>query len=78
MGEMRSTYNILVGIPEGKRLLGRPRCRREDNITVYLRKIPWRCEGVDCVLLAEVRDQWRTLGKTIMNLIVLHKGWGIL
>jgi hypothetical protein len=39
MGEMRTAYNILVGKPEGKRPLGRPRCRWEDNIRMDLREI---------------------------------------
>jgi len=43
MGEMRNSYNILVGKPEGKRPLGRPRRRWEDNIKMYLRKIVAEC-----------------------------------
>jgi hypothetical protein len=45
MGEMTNAYNILVGKPEGKRPLGRPRSRWKDNITMELREIGW--EGVD-------------------------------
>jgi hypothetical protein len=47
MGEVRNAYNILVGKPEGRRPLGRPRCRREDNIRMDLREIGfWGC-GLD-------------------------------
>jgi hypothetical protein len=46
MGEMRNTYKILVGKPEGKRPLGRPRRRWKDNIRIDLRKIRWEC-GLD-------------------------------
>jgi hypothetical protein len=49
MGEMRNAYSIFVGKPEGKRPLGSPRHRWEDNISVDLRKIGW--EGVDCIHL---------------------------
>jgi hypothetical protein len=50
---------MLVGKPEGKRLLGRHRCRWEDNIKMDLREIAW--EGVDWMLLAEDREQCRAL-----------------
>ena len=42
MGAGRSAYRVLVGIPEGKRPLGRPRLRWEDNITIYFHKVVWR------------------------------------
>jgi hypothetical protein len=45
VGEMRNTYNILVGKPEGKRSVGRRRRRWEDNIRMYLREIWWDCVG---------------------------------
>jgi hypothetical protein len=45
MGEMRNSYNILVGKPEGKRPFGRPKRRWEDNIGMNFREIGW--EGVD-------------------------------
>jgi hypothetical protein len=54
----------LVGKPEGKRLLGRPR-RRWEDIRMDLREVGW--EGVDWILLAQHRDQWRTLVNTVMN-----------
>jgi hypothetical protein len=48
---MRNVYNILVGKPEGKRALGKPRHRWEDNIRMDLRDVGW--EGVDCIQLVE-------------------------
>jgi hypothetical protein len=58
----------LVGKPEGKRPLGRPRRRWEDNIIMDLREIGWG--GMDCIDLAQDRDQWRALVNTVMNLRV--------
>jgi hypothetical protein len=60
MGEKRNAYRILVGKPEEKRPLGRPRCRWEDNIRMDLREI----------VLTQDRDQWRALVNTVMNLRV--------
>jgi hypothetical protein len=54
---MRNTYNILVGKPEGKRPLGIPRRRWEDNIRMDLVEIGWEC--VDWMHLAQDRDNWR-------------------
>jgi hypothetical protein len=59
MENMRNSYKILVGEAGGKRLLGTPRRRLEDNIRMDLRQIWW--EVVDCIYLAQVRDQWRAL-----------------
>jgi hypothetical protein len=56
MGEVRDAYNILVGKPEGRRPLGRPRCRWDDNIKVNLRDIGFG--DVDLIYLAQVRDRW--------------------
>jgi hypothetical protein len=53
--EKRNAYRILVGEPEGKRQLGRPRRRWVDNIKMDLREIGWG--GMDCIDLAEDRDQ---------------------
>jgi hypothetical protein len=67
MGEMRAAY-ILVGRPEGRRPLGRPRRRWEDNIKMDLREI-W-FGGVDWIHWAQDRDRWRALVNTVMNLRV--------
>jgi hypothetical protein len=68
MREKRNACRILVGKPEGKRSLGRPRCRWMDNIKVDLRGIGWN--GMDWIDLAQDRDQWRALVNTVMNLRV--------
>jgi hypothetical protein len=66
MGEVRGAYNILVGRPEGRRPLGRPRRRWEDNIMMDLREIGFW--DVDWIHLARDRDTWRALVNTVMNL----------
>jgi hypothetical protein len=58
----------LVGKPEGKRTLTRLRCKWKDDIITYLREI-W-LEGVDWIQLAQDRNQWRAVVKTIMKLQV--------
>jgi hypothetical protein len=68
MGQTRNAYRILVGKPEGKRPLGRPRRRWVDNIKMYLREIGW--DGVGWIEMAQDRDQWRALVNTVMNLRV--------
>jgi len=68
IGPMRNEYKILVGKREGKRRLGRSRRRWENNIIMNLREICW--EGVDWMQLAQDRDQWRALVKTVMSLQV--------
>jgi hypothetical protein len=68
MGEVRDAYNILVERPEGRRPLGRPRRRGEDNIKMDLREIGF--EDVDWIHLAQDRDRWRALVNTVMNLRV--------
>jgi hypothetical protein len=61
-------YRILVGKPERKRPLGRPRRRWVDNIKMDLRVIGW--DGMDWINQAQDRDEWRTLVNTVMNLRV--------
>jgi hypothetical protein len=68
MGEVRGAYNILVGRPEWRRPLERPRRRWEDNIKMDAREIGF--EDVDWIHLAQDRDRWRTLVNTVMNLRV--------
>jgi hypothetical protein len=68
MGETRNAYRILVGKPEGKRPLGRPRPRWVDNIKMNLGEIVW--DGRDWIKLAQDRDQWRALVNMVMNLWV--------
>jgi hypothetical protein len=68
MGEVRGAYNSLVGRPEGRRPLGRPRRRWEDNIKMGLREI--RFGDVDWIHWAQDRDSWRALVNTVMNLRV--------
>jgi hypothetical protein len=59
---------ILVGYPEGKKPLGRPRRRWVDSIKINLREIGW--DGRDWIDLAQDRDQWRVLVNAVMNLRV--------
>jgi hypothetical protein len=67
MGEMRDAYNILVGRPEGRRPLERPR-RRWEDIKIHLREIGFG--DVDWINLAQDRDRWRAVVNTVMNLRV--------
>jgi hypothetical protein len=59
MGENRNAYRILVGKPEGKRPLGRPRRKWVDDIKMDLREIGW--DDIDWIDLAENRDQWTVM-----------------
>jgi hypothetical protein len=63
-----NVYRILVGKPEGKRPLGRPRCSWVNNIKMDLREIKW--DGMDWIDLSQDRDPRRALVNTIMNLRV--------
>ena len=68
MQERRGVYRVLVGKPEGKTPLGRPRRRWEDNIKMDLQEM--RCGGMDCFELAQDRDRWRALVNPVMNFLV--------
>jgi hypothetical protein len=68
MGEGRGAYRILVGRPEGRRPLGRPRRRWEDNIKMDLQEVGWG--GMDWIDMAQDRDRWRALVNAVMNLRV--------
>jgi hypothetical protein len=65
MGEGRGIYRVLVGRPEGKRPLGRPRHRWENNITMDLREIV--IDGATWIRLAQDTVQWRAFVSTVMN-----------
>ena len=65
MGEGRGVHRVLVGKPEGKRPLGRPRRRWKDNIKMDLQEVEGGCE--DWMELAQDRDRWRALVSTVMN-----------
>ena len=68
MGEERGVYRILVGKPEGKSPLGRPRRRWVDNIRMDLQEVG--CGYMDWIGLAQDKDRWRTLVSAVMNLRV--------
>jgi hypothetical protein len=68
MEKKRNAYRILVGKPERKRQLGRPRYRWEDNIKMDLREMGWG--GMDWIDLVQDRVRWRALVNTVMNLRV--------
>jgi len=66
ISEERGVYRVLVGKPEGKRPLGRPRRRWVDNIRMDLKDVGSGC--MDWIGLAQDRDRWRTLVCAVMNL----------
>jgi hypothetical protein len=74
MGEGRGVHRVLVGKPEGKRPLVRPRHRWEDNIKMDLQEVGGGCG--DWMELAQDRDSWRTLVSTVMT-FGFHKMRGI-
>jgi hypothetical protein len=65
MGEGRGVYRVLVGKPEGKRPLGRPRRRWEDHFKMNLQEV--RCGDMDWIQLAQDKDRWRTLANAVIN-----------
>jgi hypothetical protein len=67
-GEGKGVYRVLVGQPEGKRPMGRPRRRWEDNIKMDLQEV--ECGGMDWIELAQDRDRWQALVNAVMNLRV--------
>ena len=68
IGEWRGVYRVLVRKPEGKRPLGRPRRRWEENIKMDLQDVG--CGSMDWIELAQDRDRWRALVNAVMNLRV--------
>jgi len=68
LGERRGEYGILVGKPEGKTALGRPRLTLEDSIKFHLKEIGWK--GVKWIDLAEDRDKGRALVNKLMDIRV--------
>jgi len=68
IGEGRGVYRVLVGKPEGKRPLRRPRRRWEDNIQMVLQEVG--CGGMDWIELAQDRYRWQALVNAVMNLWV--------
>ena len=68
MGERRGVYRVLVEKPEGKRILGRPGCRWEDNMKMDIQEMGR--EGMDWIELAQGRGRWRALVNAVMNLRV--------
>jgi hypothetical protein len=68
MRERRELYRILVGNPEGKRPIGRPRCSWEYNIKIDLQEV--RRGDVDWIELSQDRNRWRALVNAVMNVLI--------
>jgi hypothetical protein len=71
MGEGRNVYRVLVGKPEGKRPLERPRRRWENGIKMDIREIGWGGGGVEWIHMAQDKDRWLALVNAVMNPPVL-------
>ena len=65
MGKKRGIYRVMVGKPEGKRPLGKPRHRWQDNIKMDLKEM--ECGGMDWIELAQDMDRWQALVNAVMN-----------
>ena len=65
MGKNRGVYRVLVGKPEGKRLLGRRRRRWKDNIKMDLQEVG--CGGLEWIELAQDRERWRAVLNAVLN-----------
>jgi hypothetical protein len=68
IGTRRGVYRVLVGRPDGKKPLGRPRARWEDNIKMDLQEVGWG--GIAWIALAQDSDSWRALVNEVINLLV--------
>jgi hypothetical protein len=68
MGDRSGAYRVLVGEPEGRRQIGRPRCRWEDKTKMNLQEVGWG--GMEWIDMAQYRDRWRVLVNAVMNLWV--------
>ena len=76
MGKRRDLYRVLMGKHEGKKPLGRPRCRWDDNIKMDLQEVG--CEFMDWTELAQDRNRWRALVNAVMSLRVLKNARNLL
>jgi hypothetical protein len=68
MGDTRGAYRVLVGRPERKKALGRPRRKREDNIKMGIQEMGWG--NMDWIDMAQERDRWGAVVNAVMNLRV--------